>query len=189
MIEQHSAVSSCIISLHPNISFPLSVLSGKYRWFAWWGTRGEKENKLSFLSVGPAHLLLPSSQPEPKARFEQVSAGTWRQTDKDGLKCHRLIFHNDGVPRFWQQPFFQSSFVPPNRSIVDFVWETCTTHCLPCLGAEVCWSAGRAPLSKAGCAGRGAAHHTQLHPSASYEQGNITVGAAHLQVCQVLVAP
>lgn len=31
VIEQHSAISSCVISLHPNISFPLSVLSGKYK--------------------------------------------------------------------------------------------------------------------------------------------------------------
>lgn len=86
VMEQHSAVSSCVISLHPNISFPLSVLSGKYKWFARWGARGKMRTKLSFLRVRLACFPLPSSRPDPNVLLgcQGVSRRTcWRLRPED----------------------------------------------------------------------------------------------------------
>ena len=47
---------------------------------------------------------------------------------------------------FLAATFFQGSSVLPNRSVVDFVWESYTTNNLHHLGAEVCWSTPWTPF-------------------------------------------
>lgn len=91
VIEQHSAIGSCVISLQGNISLLLLVLAGKYKSSPWCGMRTEKQNNLSFLSIRRA-VLLSSWHPEPKAQFEQVSVGTWPEIDKSDLKFEVRLF-------------------------------------------------------------------------------------------------